>query len=103
MAPAVATEVDEVAGAVERVSGADRYATAAAVAARFFNEGGPVGLASGETFPDALAGGRRMGALGGPLLLTPSRQLACREHGGRHRTRPDRSCSAARRRSVMRR
>ncbi|MHB9004043.1 MAG: OmpL47-type beta-barrel domain-containing protein [Coriobacteriia bacterium] len=59
---------------VERVQGADRYATAAAVAswavredlahARF------AALATGAAFPDALTGGAAMGALNGTVLLT---------------------------------
>ena len=73
---AVIAQLDSLVGSVTRVAGADRYATAAAVADAFFPKGKPVGLASGERFPDALAGGRRMGALGGPLLLTPPNQLA---------------------------
>jgi putative cell wall-binding protein len=76
VADAVTTQLDSLVGAVTRVAGADRYATAAAVAEAFFAKGKPIGLASGERFPDALAGGRRMGALGGPLVLTPPNQLA---------------------------
>jgi putative cell wall-binding protein len=55
---------------VHRVAGADRYATAAAVASRL----GPapkVLVASGERFPDALAAG----ALGLPVLLTTQSSL----------------------------
>src|ERR1019366_2545491 len=51
------------------VVGDDRYATSVAVARKFFNAPTIVGLASGITFPDALAGGVEMGALGGPMLL----------------------------------
>lgn len=53
-----------------RLSGPDRYATAAS-ASQAFPGGGPVYLASGVTFPDALAGGAAAAAAGGPLLLTP--------------------------------
>ncbi len=49
--------------------GADRYATSVAVAHKFFNAPTTVGLSSGITFPDALAGGVEMGTLGGPMLL----------------------------------
>jgi putative cell wall-binding protein len=72
----VITQLDALVGSVRRVAGTDRYTTAAAVAEAFFAPGRPIGLASGERFPDALAGGRRMGALGGPLLLTPATALA---------------------------
>jgi hypothetical protein len=50
------------------VSGADRYATAAAVAARFFPAPKTVGVATGTAFPDALSAGARPG---GPMLLVP--------------------------------
>lgn len=56
---------------------ADRYGTAAAVV-RFFHhsyyrlDGGFdfIGVASGTTYPDALAGGAASGYMGGPLVLT---------------------------------
>ncbi|TNM69176.1 hypothetical protein FHN55_05195 [Streptomyces sp. NP160] len=51
---------------VVRLSGDDRYATAAAVARDTWESVPSTLLASGEVFPDALAGA----ALGAPLLLT---------------------------------
>lgn len=63
----------------DRVYGADRYATAEQVAIRGFAfglDGAPV-LASGETFPDGLAGGVLAGAARrAPLLLTARRELS---------------------------
>jgi putative cell wall-binding protein len=61
-------------GKVEyRVAGADRYATAAAVSRATFAPGVPVAvLASGEAFPDALAGGPLAVRQGGPVLLVTS-------------------------------
>ena len=56
--------------------GADRYATAAAVAARFFPAPTSVALVTGSSFPDALSGGAAIGALGGPLLLTATSSLS---------------------------
>jgi hypothetical protein len=50
--------------------GADRYATAVAVARQFFSSPVTIGLATGVAFPDALAAGPRLAALGVPLLLT---------------------------------
>ncbi len=50
--------------------GTDRYATAAAVATKFFTSPTTVGLASGVTFADALAGGALLAHKGGPLLLS---------------------------------
>ncbi|HYM84150.1 MAG TPA: cell wall-binding repeat-containing protein, partial [Candidatus Dormibacteraeota bacterium] len=53
---------------VARLSGADRYATAAAVTAATYEPGVPgLQLATGLDFPDALAGA----PLGGPVLLLP--------------------------------
>jgi hypothetical protein len=59
------------------VVGADRYRTARAVADRLFPARVRVaGLASGESFPDALVGGSHIGHLEGPLLLTGRTTLA---------------------------
>ncbi|MGZ3632332.1 MAG: cell wall-binding repeat-containing protein [Candidatus Limnocylindrales bacterium] len=56
---------------VERVSGVDRFATAAALSAHVYPGGAPVAfLANGLTFPDGLAGGAEAARLGGPVLLT---------------------------------
>ncbi len=58
------------AGPVERLAGADRYATAAAVSAATFAPGVPVAyIATGTNFPDALAGAAAAGTTGGPVLL----------------------------------
>lgn len=70
-----------------KVSGADRYATALAVAEHFFpDDVANAGLASGLTFPDALAGGVLTARLGGPLLLTSGGALSdgVRELLGHH-------------------
>lgn len=60
--------------ASERWFGADRYATAAAVAENAVQDGwatwDTVGIATGQNYPDALAGGARVGARGGVVLLT---------------------------------
>lgn len=59
---------------VTRLQGADRYATAAAIARRGVSRhglDGPVHLATGESFPDALAAGPAAFRAGGTLLLTP--------------------------------
>ena len=58
-------------GDVVRRAGDDRYATAAAVSAVVFTPGAArVAVATGEDFPDALAGGAAGAAERGPLLLT---------------------------------
>ena len=56
--------------------GSDRYATAVSVAKRFFPGARGAGLASGVSFPDALAAGPVLGAMGVPLLLTGATSLA---------------------------
>ena len=70
-APAVAVEPPTTV-ATERLSGADRYATAVAVTQRLFPAGPApvVYLASGQDFPDALAAGPAASRLGGAVLLT---------------------------------
>ena len=55
---------------VERLSGDDRYGTAAAVATEFFEAGLPlVYVASGERFPDAVSAGAAGARVGAPVLL----------------------------------
>lgn len=60
--------------AVTRVAGADRYATAHAVAEFGLDNGlcttGFIGVATGADFPDALGGGIAAGEHGGVLLMT---------------------------------
>ncbi|MCS5735910.1 cell wall-binding repeat-containing protein [Herbiconiux daphne] len=58
------------AGTVERIGGADRYAVSAGVSAAKFEPGvGTAYIASGEVFPDALSASAAAGAIGGPVLL----------------------------------
>ncbi|HEX2844372.1 MAG TPA: cell wall-binding repeat-containing protein, partial [Candidatus Limnocylindria bacterium] len=58
------------AGTVTRVAGADRFATAAQISARYFSPGAPVAyVATGRSFPDALSAGAAAARLGGPVLL----------------------------------
>jgi putative cell wall-binding protein len=59
-----------VTGTVTRIFGADRYATAAMTSAATFDPGVPVVyIATGENYPDALAGGPAAAFEGGPVLL----------------------------------
>ncbi|MBN2839730.1 MAG: cell wall-binding repeat-containing protein, partial [Coriobacteriia bacterium] len=66
-------------GAVVRLGGADRYATAVVIATYAVDEAGHVwdgvGIATGEDFPDALAGGVVQGRAGSVMLLTRSTEL----------------------------
>lgn len=67
---AVARELALHAPAVRRLSGPDRYATAAAISAEAFPGGSDVAyVAIGTNFPDAVAAGPAAAHLGGPLLL----------------------------------
>jgi len=68
--PAVAADPSATA-----LSGADRYATAAAVASTLFTAPANVGVASGTAFPDALSGGAFQAHFGGPIVLTDPHSL----------------------------
>ena len=68
---AVLSELEGLAsGGATRLAGADRYATAAAISSGSFQPLGPVAyIATGGSFPDALAGGAAGAKQGGPVLL----------------------------------
>ncbi len=60
-------------GSVTRDSGSNRYATAAAVATKEFTSPVDVAyVATGQNFPDALAGAAAAGSQGGPVLMIDS-------------------------------
>lgn len=59
---------------VTRLSGGDRYATAAKVS-ELFPTGKPLYLTVGQDYPDALAAAARAGSQGGPVLLTKTDTL----------------------------
>ncbi|MHB1016600.1 MAG: cell wall-binding repeat-containing protein [Coriobacteriia bacterium] len=65
---------------VTRLGGADRYETAVRIARYSVDAGGLVwddlAVATGEDFPDALAGGVLQGRSGSVMLLTPGAMLA---------------------------
>ena len=66
----VETQLRSYAPMVTRLSGADRYETAAQIAVDTFAPGVDVAyVATGWNFPDALAAGPAAAALGGPILL----------------------------------
>ncbi len=63
-------------GTPGRISGSDRYGTAAAVSRAHFGPNVPVAyVATGRNFPDALAAGAVAGRQGGPILLTEPNYL----------------------------
>ncbi|HWS58868.1 MAG TPA: cell wall-binding repeat-containing protein [Actinotalea sp.] len=61
---------------VVRLAGADRYATASAVAAQFGSAVTHTYLATGENFPDGLTAAALAGAEGVPLLITATGSLS---------------------------
>ena len=66
---------------VDRISGADRYAVSTNVAQTFWSSGANSAfLASGEKFPDALAGTPAAGINNAPILLT---QASCHPYNTR--------------------
>lgn len=68
--PVFAALADFTDGDVVRLSGVDRFATAAAIMAETFpGQAETVFVATGANVPDALAGAAAAGALGAPLLL----------------------------------
>ncbi|KAB7743986.1 hypothetical protein GA707_11000 [Nostocoides sp. F2B08] len=58
-------------GTVTRIAGADRYETSARIASEFPVAPAQAFIATGATFPDALAGAGRGAWTGGPVLLVP--------------------------------
>lgn len=74
-----------------RISGADRYATAAAASTTLHSPGVPVVyIATGQNFPDALAGGPAAKKGGGPLLLVKSNAVPAATVAELDRLRPGR-------------
>ncbi len=70
----VAAEVRELGPRLSRLAGADRYATSALLVGGLGVEG-PLLVASGRDYPDALAAGALAARLGGRLLLVPPERL----------------------------
>lgn len=78
-------------GDVQRLAGGDRYATAAAVSAASFQPGVEVAyVATGENFPDALAGGAAAAADAAPMLLASGDALPAATEAELRRLQPDR-------------
>lgn len=69
----IAREIGGLGLDVERVAGADRYATSRAIVARFFESSEVAYVATGTNFPDALAAGAAAGSVGAPVVLVPGR------------------------------
>jgi putative cell wall-binding protein len=77
-------------GSVTRIAGADRYGTAAAIAARFADDRPSTYLATGVAYPDALAGGPAAARAAVPLLLVAPDRLPAPTAGQLGRMTPDR-------------
>jgi putative cell wall-binding protein len=76
---------------LSRLSGADRYDAAAAISAASFSPDVPVAyVATGVTFPDALAGAAVAGRQGGPVLLVPGTTIPASVAAELVRLRPQR-------------
>jgi putative cell wall-binding protein/uncharacterized protein YkwD len=74
-----------------RVAGADRYATAAALSAANYAPGVPVAyVATGASFPDALAAGPAAAHTGGPVLLVKQNEIPAVTASELSRLRPGR-------------
>ena len=58
-----------------KLVGVDRWETATVIASTLFDKPTVVGIASGQNFPDALAGGAHIGKKGGPLVLVESEAM----------------------------
>ncbi len=85
-----ATEIDRITAdaPVRRLSGANRYETAAKIAAQF-GSADIVFVATGENFPDALAGSARAGALHAPLLLVEHNRIPAATRAQLSRLEPE--------------
>ena len=66
---------------VNRISGESRFDTAGMISLRGWNESDTIVIASGETFPDALAGGPLAYTLNAPILLTYKHRLPSETKG----------------------
>ena len=77
-------------GAVERVAGPDRYATAAAISKKHFGTATQAYLATGLNYPDALAAAPVAGMRAGPVLLTAPQTVPTSTRGEFVRLKPAR-------------
>ncbi|HEX6054698.1 MAG TPA: cell wall-binding repeat-containing protein, partial [Intrasporangium sp.] len=89
--PALRTATAALSPSATRIGGADRYEVAAATSASTFAAGAPIAyIATGGTFPDALAAGPVGGHRGGPVLLTRSDLLVTPTINELKRLKPER-------------
>ena len=72
---AVVAELRAYGSNISRLSGGDRYATAAAISSASYTSAARVYIATGTSFPDGLAAAPVAGRYAAPLLLTAPNQL----------------------------
>jgi putative cell wall-binding protein len=77
-------------GAVERVAGSDRYATAAAISKKHYGSATQAYVATGLNYPDALAAAPVAGMRDAPVLLTSPQTVPQSTRGELSRLKPDR-------------
>jgi putative cell wall-binding protein len=77
-------------GRVDRLFGANRYATAVDVSSSTFGSSEVAFIATGTNFPDALGGGAVAGGIPGPLLLVPGTSVPADVASELRRLGPDR-------------
>lgn len=77
-------------GSVTRLAGANRYATSVQISRSAYGSSDSVFVATGEKFPDGLAGGPVAALLPGPLLLVTPTQLPSVIKSELQRLNPDR-------------
>ncbi len=87
-------------GGVQRLSGPDRYGTAAEVSERFGSNVSVAYISTGLDFPDALVGAARAGRKDGPMLLTRSGSLPSETRSALRRLNPGRITIVGNRDSV---
>jgi putative cell wall-binding protein len=68
----LAAQAEKYAATVTRLGGADRFETSLLVNKNAFTTAGHAYIASGQTFPDALAGSALAGRASSPLYVTPA-------------------------------
>ena len=76
IAPGVEAALQSAGYTTDRVAGADRFATAVAVAKAMGYTGGPAFLASAFSYPDALVAGPAAGMLKAPIFITDAGSLS---------------------------
>ncbi|MGB3186125.1 MAG: cell wall-binding repeat-containing protein [Ornithinimicrobium sp.] len=87
-------------GGVKRLSGTNRYGTAADVSQRFGSGVSVAYISTGGDFPDALVGAARAGHNDGPMLLTRSGSLPTETKAALQRLNPTRITIVGNRSSV---